>query len=194
MVDLIARAARIEQALLFSAPADLFDDLDRLPACLDGRQKRSLMRSAIRLVRKDPSRGIPVVLSGVLFSPYLRQPPMPHPLPRIVVQLPSGWHAHSLVELEEVEREGHQMGHCVGKFARQAMRGEVQIFSLYGSEGVGRATAVLRPPPGTCDECDEIEVELASMNNGPLRPPALTALGELLLHLGGPDLPVCLRI
>ena len=193
LVDLIARAARIEQALLFSAPADLFDDLDRLPACLDGRQKRNLLRSAIRLVRRDPSRGIPIVLSGVLFSPYLRPPPKPDPFPRIVVQLPSGWHAHSLVEFEEVEREGHQMGHCVGKFARQAMRGEVQIFSLYGSEGAGRATVVLRPPPGTCDECDEIEVEIAAMRNGPLSPAALIAVGELLGYFGGRSLQICLR-
>ena len=193
LVDLIARAARIEQALLFNTPADLFDDLDRLPTAINARQKRSLLRSAIRLVRKNPGRGIPVLLSGVLFSPYLRQQPIPDPFPRIVVQLPCGWHAHSLVELDEIEREGHQMGHCIGKFARQAMRGEVQIFSLYGSEGVGRATVVLNPPPGTCGECDEIEVEIAAMRNGPLVPATLIALGELLQHLGGPDLTVCLR-
>ena len=189
-IDLIARAASIEPAALFHAPRDLFDDVASLPQKVSSLERRKLLRTAIRVVRRNPVRGVPVLLSGILFRPYLRPEPVSTPLPRLAIELSRGWCAHSLLDTEEIEREGRQMAHCVGTYARRAARGEVQIFGLQRSDGVERATVVIRPPPYTCESHDPVDVEVAASHNGPLRPSMLIALGELLQEIGGPDLEV----
>ena len=189
-IDLIARAASIEPAALFHAPRDLFEDVASLPQKVSSLERRKLLRTAIRVVRRNPVRGVPVLLSGILFRPYLRPEPVSTPLPRLAIELSRGWCAHSLLDTEEIEREGRQMAHCVGTYARRAARGEVQIFGLQRSDGVERATVVIRPPPYTCESHDPVDVEVAASHNGPLRPSMLIALGELLQEIGGPDLEV----
>ena len=111
---------------------------------------------------------------------------------RRVLELSSGWIAHSLVTMTDVRREGREMGHCVAAYADDVVEGLAQVFTLRSAHGGDRMTAVYQSfGLEAWRSGDELRcVDFAARENGQIPVTSLLALIELSQRLGVCELEI----
>lgn len=158
---------------------EFLDGIERLIAIKPVRRKelRRKIRHAIRWLRtaRRENGGLP--RPRRLLAAIGVPPPSPVPL-NYCYALPAGWLAAPLDTPEAVREEGATMHHCLGRSARDIMRGEIQAYSLRSLDGSERATLVIRKWY-SIEEADRW-ITLAGRENGVVSIEAITAMVALL--------------
>ena len=135
-------------------------ELARMEKAVRRGHSHSRTRETGALVQRGPSIAQWALGSGVDVFKYhledaiplaeqylrtLREQGIDIPQGEVVYEFDDGYTIQALIEPEQLEVEGDAMGHCVGGYVGEVVRGEAVIFSLRDPKGRPHATIEWRP-------------------------------------------------